>query len=189
MTVMEAIRKAARMKRFGWTLMLGAVLQFAMFLVLFAYDFGEHVKPVLATLGYVIQELCNLVYQKTSFLMPLWRITPRIDIYDPLHVDTLLLFGILMIFVTGAYIRDCGKELAQDVAVIKKKARDEIWLRSMLPHDPQTVINQPSSVVVLNLPMPPGEGKSWWERPMGLLFMGLTTTYFGALMTKISGLT
>ncbi|MFK0311913.1 YniB family protein [Pseudomonas sp. NPDC090233] len=172
MTVMEAIRKATRMKRFGWALMLGAAIQFAMFLVLFAYDFGEHLKPLLATPGNAIQELCDLIFQETSFLMPLWSITPRIDIYDPLHVDTLLLFGILMIFVTGAYIRDCGKELAQDVAVIRKKARDEIWLRSMLPHASQTVINQPASVVVLSLPMPPGEGKSWWERPMGCCSWG-----------------
>ncbi len=177
------------MKRLGWALMIVTALQFAMFTVLFAYQFGEHLSRLIPQLGYALQDICNLTYQKTSFLLPLWKITPLIDIYRPLSVDTLFLFGIVVVFITGVYIRDCGRQLAADVATIRKKARDELWLRSMLPQDQSTVINQPANVLVLSLPMPPGEVKSWWERPMGLLLMGLTTTYIGALITKLTGLT
>ncbi len=189
MTVSEANRKATRMKRLGWVLMIITALQFAMFAVLFAYQFGDHLGKLIPRLGYGLQEICQLIYQQTYFLLPLWKITPVIDIYRPWSIDTLFLFGIMVVFAMGAYIRDCGSQLAADVATIRKKARDELWLRSMLPQNQATVINQPANVLVLNLPMPPGEVKNWWERPIGILLIGLATTYIGALVTKLTGLT
>ena len=191
MTVLQAIRKAARLKRLGWTIMLIISVQLAMFAVLLIYDFGTQLKAsFLWKIGDLLQNACNLVYQKTIFLKPLWSVTPRYDIANPFNVDFLLFIGMIAILGMGAYIRDSGKQLAKEVATVKKRARDEIWLRSMLPQDQKgTVINQPASVMVLNLPMPPSEAKNWWERPVGLLLMGLAITYIGALLTKISGLT
>lgn len=177
------------MKRLGWALMGITALQFAMFTVLFAYKFVDPLSRLIPKLGYGLQDMCNLIYQKTTFLLPLWKITPIIDIYRPWSIDTLFLFGIVVVFTMGGYIRDCGRKLAADVAEIRKKARDELWLRSMLPQDQATVINQPANVLVLSLPMPPEVVKSWWERPLGILLMGLAITYIGALVTKVTGLT
>jgi hypothetical protein len=189
MTVSEANRKAIHMKRLGRALMGITALQFAMFTVLFAYQFGALLSRLIPKLGYGLQDMCNLIYQKTTFLLPLWKITPLIDIYRPWSIDTLFLFGIVVVFTMGAYIRDCGRKLAADVAEIRKKARDELWLRSMLPQDQATVINQPANVLILSLPMPPEVVKNWWERPPGILLMGLAITYIGALVTKVTGLT
>lgn len=191
MTVLEAIKKAARMKWFGLVIMLLGFIQLMMFTVLFLYDLGEHLKgPVINGLGYQLQALCLIAYQKTSFLQFLWTSTPRVNVYQPFSFDSLMFVGILVVIATGSYIRTCGKQLADEVAIIKKKARDELWLRSMLPPEQaSTVINQPASVTVLTLQMPPGEVKSWWERPTGIVLLGLATTYLGAVITKMAGLT
>ncbi|MGH8420210.1 MAG: YniB family protein [Pseudomonas sp.] len=191
MTVLEAIKKATRMKWSGLVVMLLGLTQLMMFSVLFIYDLGEQLKATpLSGLGYQLQNLCLVVYRHTSFLQPLWDVTPRVDVHQPLSPDMLMFIGIMIVIAAGAYIRGCGKQLSDDVAAIRKKARDELWLRSMLPKDPAaTVINQPASVTVLTLQMPPGEVKNWWERPAGIILVGLATTYFGAFLTRVSGLT
>lgn len=191
MTVLEAIKKASRMKWSGLAVMLVGVIQLAMFLVLFIYDFGEQLKAsFLSRLGYALQDICLIAYENTRFLQLLWDATPRVNVYQPFSVDMLMFFGIMVILATGSYIRRCGKQLSADIAAIRKKARDELWLRSMLPQDQATtVINEPASVTVLTLQMPPGEVKNWWERPAGMLLMGLATTYLAAYLTKVSGLT
>lgn len=191
MTVLDAIKKAARMKWSGLVVMLLGLTQLMMFSVLFIYDLGEQLKAMpLSGLGYQLQNLCLVVYRHTSFLQPLWDVTPRVDVHQPLSPDMLMFIGIMIVIAAGAYIRGCGKQLSDDVAAIRKKARDELWLRSMLPKDPAaTVINQPASVTVLTLQMPPGEVKNWWERPAGIILVGLATTYFGAFLTRVSGLT
>jgi hypothetical protein len=191
MTVSEAMKKAARMKKSGLLVMLVGAIQLTMFSVLFIYDLGEQLKAtLLSEVGYTLQNLSLIAYQKTRFLKVLWDITPRVDVQQPFTLETLMFLGIMVVIGTGGYIRECGKQLADDIAAIRKKARDELWLRSMLPQDQAaTVINQPASVTVLTLQMPPGEVKNWWERPAGLLLIGLLITYIGALLTKVSGLT
>lgn len=191
MTVSEAIKKAARMKRSGLVVMLLGLIQLTLFSILFIYDLGEQLKPTfLSGVGYTLQNICLIAYQKTRFLKVLWDITPRVDVYQPFTLETLMFLGIMVVIGTGGYIRGCGKQLSDDIAAIRKKARDELWLRSMLPQDQAaTVINQPASVTVLALQMPPGEVKNWWERPAGLLLIGLLITYIGAVLTKMSGLT
>ncbi|SER66236.1 YniB-like protein [Pseudomonas sp. NFACC02] len=191
MTVSEAIKKAARMKKSGLMVMLLGAIQLTMFSVLFIYDVGEQLKAtLLSEVGYTLQNFSLIAYQKTSFLKMLWDITPRVNVHQPFTLETLMFLGIMVVIGTGGYIRECGKQLADDVAAIRKKARDELWLRSMLPQDQAaTVINQPASVTVLALQMPPGEVKNWWERPAGLILVGLLITYIGALLTKASGLT
>lgn len=191
MTVSEAIKKAVRMKRSGLVVMLVGLIQLTLFSILFIYDLGEQLKPTfLSGIGYTLQNLCLIAYQETRFLKVLWDITPRVDVYQPFSLETLMFLGIMVVIGTGGYIRGCGKQLSDDIAAIRKKARDELWLRSMLPQDQAaTVINQPASVTVLALQMPPGEVKNWWERPAGLLLIGLLITYIGAVLTKMSGLT
>ncbi|MEQ7920091.1 YniB family protein [Xanthomonas sp. WHRI 1810A] len=191
MTVLEAIKKAKKMKWSGLAIALLGLIQLAMFGVLFLYDMGGQLAASgLAMLGGKLQYLCLIAYENTAFLKPLWAVTPRIDIYHPFTVDSLMLLGVFVVIATGLYIRGCGIQLSNDVAAIRKRARDELWLRSMLPSDEATtVINQPASVTVLTLQMPPGEVKSWWERPIGLLLMGLAITYLGALLTRLAGLT
>ena len=191
MTVSEALKKAKRMKWLGWAVMLIGFTQLLMAAVLFIYDFAEQLKAsFLPGVGYTLQGLCLIVYQHTSFLQPLWNAAPRMNINQPLNLDTLMLLGILVVMATGGYIRGCGTALSTDIAVIRKKARDELWLRSMLPPDQSaTVINQPTSVTVLSLQMPPGEVKNWWERPTGIVLVGMATTYVAAFLTRISGLT
>lgn len=191
MTVLEAIKKAKKMKWAGLAIALLGLIQLTMFTVLFLYDTGERAKAGgLAKLGDTIQHLCQIAYEYTAFLKPLWAVTPRIDVYQPFTLDSLMLLGIFVVIATGLYIRGCGIQLSNDITAIRKRARDELWLRSMLPSDnANTVINQPASVTVLKLQMPPGEVKSWWERPIGLLLMGLAITYLGALLTRLAGLT
>jgi len=191
MTVWEAVKKSRRMKWLGLAVMLIGFTQLLMVAVLSIYDLGTQMKAsFLSGLGYELQNLSLIVYQATSFLEILWEATPRLDIHNPLTLDTLMLAGIMAVIGAGAYIRGCGIQLSNDIESIKKKARDEIWLRSMLPQDQAaTVIHQPASVTVLSLQMPPGEVKNWWERPAGIVLIGLTSTYLAAFLTRISGLT
>ncbi|WP_341961528.1 YniB family protein [Pseudomonas sp. RC10] len=191
MTVWEAMKKSRRMKWLGLAVMLIGFTQLLMAAVLSIYDFGEQLKAsFLNGLGYELQNLSLIVYRATSFLQVLWDATPRLDVNQPLTLDTLMLVGIMVIIATGAYIRGAGIQLSNDIAAIRKKARDELWLRSMLPPERATaVINQPASVTVLSLQMPPGEIKNWWERPLGIILIGLASTYIAALLTRISGLT
>ncbi len=126
-------------------MLLGAV-QLTMFSVLFISDVGELLKAtLLSEVGYTLQNLSLIAYQKTSFLEMLWDITPRLNVHQPFTLETLMFLGIMVVIGTGGYIRECGKQLADDVAAIRKKARDELWLRSMLPQDQAATGYQPAS--------------------------------------------
>lgn len=191
MTVMQAIKKAVRMKWLGLAVMLLGMVQLVMLSILAIYDLGEQLKPtLLSSAGYALQDVCLMVFRQTSFLQPLWDATPRINVHQPLTLETLMLLGVMVVIATGAYIRGCGQQLSSDIATIRKKARDELWLRSMLPQEKAaTVITQPAHVTVLSMQMPAGEVKNWWERPVGLVLIGLVIAYLGALITRLSGLT
>ncbi|CAC9433382.1 hypothetical protein [uncultured Gammaproteobacteria bacterium] len=171
MLVLDAKKKARRLKIVGWLISSTSLILGVMSLLIFLYHLTKDIDiPITQN----ISELIANFYHFSPILKPVWDFAPAIYYPNILVPENLTFLLLVFIFTLGLGVRASGIGLRQRINIIITDAENE----KMKTEITGQVVNRD----ILSIEVDNQLKDNWYTRPMGIISLTVIAGYLVNLL-------
>jgi hypothetical protein len=184
-TIHRARKRVTRQRIAGASVMLlSLVFLFCAALKGLYFSF-ENDNTAFSNLSHSLQRLIYAIYQRTSFLSWFWNWAP-VPTEKALNVPGN--WGLLFILACGAIGRtiwDSAASLSSRIRKTLQKVEEFGWERELMAQQGIVSGERPN---VREITIPLGKEDEWYQRPVGIILLGIAVTVLGQWVNLQFGL-